>query len=156
VSFREEELRAQTGSLGRRHLAEMLVKNRRAGSVHDAFHRYLGDDGRIAVPKMRLPVDEAIALVRGAGGVASWAHPAYDCREDNAAELRDLGLQALEVAYPGYRSGQVFKLRKLAAALGLAITGGSDCHGPEPLSRTLGACSVAANELATLRQGACP
>ena len=48
-------------------------------TVREAFTRYLGDGGRVAVPRVGLPVAEALALVRGAGGVAAWAHPSYDC-----------------------------------------------------------------------------
>ena len=74
VSLDEQELRtrAESGALGRRHIAEMLIQARRAGSMREAFQRYLGDKGRIAVPKLRLPVEEALTLVRGAGGVAAW------------------------------------------------------------------------------------
>jgi 3',5'-nucleoside bisphosphate phosphatase len=103
------------------------------------------------VPKLRLPVAEAIDRVRGAGGVAAWAHPSYDCTRESLAGLRDLGLHALEVEYPSYRSGQVRELRARAAEFGLLVTGGSDCHGPEPLRRAVGACGVSGKELEALR-----
>jgi predicted metal-dependent phosphoesterase TrpH len=156
VSLEEGELRARarSGALGRRHLAELLVNARRAGSVQEAFHRYLGDGGRVALPKVSLPMAEAIALLRGAGGVAALAHPTYDCNRESLAELRALGLRAVEAEYPGYRSQRVRQLRAWAAELGLAVTGGSDCHGPGRLSRSVGACSVAGHELADLRQRA--
>jgi predicted metal-dependent phosphoesterase TrpH len=153
VSLDKEELPPSTHAevLGRRHLAEILVKTRRAGSVREAFVRYLGDGGHVAVPKIRLPVAEAIALVRGAGGVASWAHPSYDCERERLAELRDLGLGAIEVAYPGFRDARMRELRSLAAGLGLAITGGSDCHGPDQPGRAIGACSITSQELDVLK-----
>src|SRR5207302_3184929 len=89
VSFADDELRTHEDveSLGRRHLAEMMVKAGRARSVGEAFARYLGDHARAAVPKTRLPVAEAIAIVRQAGGVAACAHTPYDC---NGADPRDL------------------------------------------------------------------
>jgi len=46
------------------------------------------------------------------------------------AELPSLGLGALEAAYPGFRAGRIQELRALATQFGLAVTGGSDCHGP--------------------------
>jgi predicted metal-dependent phosphoesterase TrpH len=140
--------------LGRRHLALALVKARRARSVREAFIRYLGDHGQIAVPKVRLPVAQAIALVRGAGGVASWAHPSYHCQRETLAELSNSGLGAVEVEYPGFRNGRVRELRAWATELGLAVTGGSDCHGPESQNRALGIRTVSDNELASLRQRA--
>src|SRR5438270_10600399 len=129
-----------------------MVKAGRARSVGEAFARYLGDHARAAVPKTRLPVAEAIALVRQAGGVAAWAHPSYDCNGENLRDLRRLGLGALEVNYPAFRAGRIQELRALATALDLAVTGGSDCHGPDQPKRAVGACTVTSEELERLRQ----
>jgi predicted metal-dependent phosphoesterase TrpH len=158
VSLDTEELRPHlTGGVpGRRHLAELLVRARRAGSVREAFARYLGDGGRVDVPKLRLPLDEALALVRGAGGVAAWAHPAYDCNRAALAALKARGLGAVEAEYPGFSSRRVRELRAWAAELGLAVTGGSDCHGPEPAGRAVGACGISGPELDALRRLASP
>jgi predicted metal-dependent phosphoesterase TrpH len=154
VSLDEEQLQEQAmgGSLGRRHLATLLVKARRVGTVREAFVRYLSDGGRVTVPKLRLPVTEAIALVRGAGGVASWAHPPYHCVREDLVGLRDKGLQAVEVEYPSCQPSRGRRLRTWAAELGLAVTGGSDCHGPGSSRRTVGAYGVTDRELDVLRQ----
>jgi hypothetical protein len=119
--------------------------------VREAFARYLKDDGRASVPKLRLPVAEAIALVRGAGGVAGWAHPSYDCTREALVELRGLGLSAVEAEYPTTRPTRTRELRGWARELGLAVTGGSDCHGPDQPRRAVGACGVSAAELDALR-----
>jgi 3',5'-nucleoside bisphosphate phosphatase len=140
-----------TIALGRRHLAEMLVKAGRAGNVRQAFFRYLGDHGRVAVPKRNMPVAEAISLIRAAGGVASWAHPSSDCTKTSLQELRDLGMQAVETDFPSCRPGRRHELRALAGRLNLAITGGSDCHGPGLPRRAIGACGLNAKELEVLR-----
>ncbi len=152
VSLAEEEQRVQgtPEALGRRHLAEMLVRARRVATVREAFQRYLGDRGGVAVPKKRLPVAEALALVRDAGGVAAWAHPPYDCTQENLAELRNLGLGAVEVEYPDVRRSRTLELRDWAERLGLAATGGSDCHGPG--RRSVGSCTISAREFEQLRQ----
>ena len=139
-------------ALGRRHLAEMLVKQGLAGSVREAFARWLHDGGRAAAPKLRLPVGEATALVRGAGGVAAYAHPPYDCTVDALTELRDLGLGAVEVEYPAVRASRGRELRAWAARLGLAVSAGSDCHGPG--KHAVGACTVTTQELEVLRRAA--
>jgi predicted metal-dependent phosphoesterase TrpH len=146
---------AGSGALGRRHLAEFLVQAGRAGSVREAFNRYLSDGGRVAVPKVRLDVAEALELVRGAGGVASWAHPSYDCDRQSLQELRGLGLGAVEVEYPATRTARRQELRRLARELDLAVSGGSDCHGPDQLRRSVGACSISGEELEALRQACC-
>jgi predicted metal-dependent phosphoesterase TrpH len=152
VSLAEGEqcVQGSPEALGRRHLAEMLVRARRVATVREAFQRYLGDRGGVAVPKKRLPIAEALALVRDAGGVAAWAHPPYDCTLESLIELRDLGLGAVEVEYPDVRRSRVLELRGWAERLGLAATGGSDCHGPG--RRTVGSCTISTREFERLRQ----
>lgn len=139
-------------ALGRRHLANLLVKANRVGSVREAFSRYLGDSGRVAVAKVRLPVDEAIAHVHAAGGVAAWAHPSYDSLQNNLRDVAAMGLDAVEADYPTRRPAQVKAVRDLAASYGLAVTGGSDCHGPDPVRSAVGARGVNHTELDSLRE----
>jgi 3',5'-nucleoside bisphosphate phosphatase len=141
---------AENTTPGRRHLAEMLVQAKKVATVREAFQRYLHDNGRADVPKTRLPVAEAIALVRGANGVAAWAHPIYDCSKETLLELRQMGLGAIEVEYPTFRANRIKELRLWAKELGLAITGGSDCHGPGLPQRSVGASSISHEELQRL------
>jgi predicted metal-dependent phosphoesterase TrpH len=157
LSFDKKRLATQAaaGTVGRRHLAQMLVDTRQASSVREVFQRFLGDRGRVVVPKLRLPIAEALSLVRGAGGVASWAHPSYDCTAESLLELRRLGLGAVEAEYPSHRPSRIRELRTLAGTLGLAITGGSDCHGPEPFHRAIGSTTISAGELQALRNRIC-
>jgi predicted metal-dependent phosphoesterase TrpH len=157
VSLQEDEVRAGAGAAvpGRRQLAQLLVKAGQASSLRHAFQRYLGDGSRVFVPAPALPAGEAVALVRAAGGVAAWAHPPYDEEtRRKLGELRDLGLGAVEVDYPALPSRKQRALRAMAAELGLAVSGGSDCHGPDPARRTVGSGGVTAEELEALRQRA--
>ncbi len=150
VTVDEAALTARPQSLGRRHLAQLLVDQGVVATIREAFARWLADGGRAEVPKKRLDVAEAIALVRHAGGVAAWAHPVYDGTCEDLAELARLGLGAVEVDYPDVRAGRRDTWRQWAATLGLAVTAGSDCHGPGP--RTVGARTVSDDELEALRR----
>lgn len=136
----------------RRQLAELLVERRFADSVREAFHKYLRDNGPLGAVDCGLPVEEAIAVVRGACGVAVWAHPAYDCRRKNLLPLCEMGLQGIEVEYPGYRTNRVQQMRELADDLGLVVSGGSDCHGPWPYHQIVGARGITMAELERIRQ----
>ena len=147
----DDEVPCPAEAPGRRHLAEMLVRQGKAGSVREAFSRWLADGGLAVVPKKRLPVGEAIDLVRQAGGVAAWAHPAYDGTEETLAELARLGLGAVEVEFPSVRRARARDLRTWADALGLAVTGGSDCHGPQPNCRAIGVRGINCAELDRIR-----
>ena len=139
-------------SPGRRTLAALLAAEGKAATIDAAFARYLRDGGPVCVPKRRLPVADALALVRGAGGVSSWAHPPDDVTLEQVLELRDLGLNALEAVYPSFAASRRQRLRDLAKAAGLAVSGGSDCHGPSPTRRAVGACAVTSAELERLRE----
>src|SRR5262249_21225804 len=151
VHLAEPDVLPDAHALGRRHLAELLVQQRKASTVREAFTRYLRDGSRAVVPKQLLPVEEAIRRVREAGGVASWAHPPENCTGAQLAQLRGLGLGAVEVEYPGFRPARVRQLRAWASELGLAVSGGSDCHGPDSAHRSVGARSVSRAELDALR-----
>jgi len=154
VQVKEESLEPlrDHAVLGRRHLADLLVKNGQASTVREAFARYLHDGGPVVVNKIRLPVIEAITCVRAAGGVASWAHPSYDCNVETLTELRRAGLAAIEVDYPGIHRRRSLELRTLAETLGLAVTAGSDCHGPGGAKRALGSRTLSTEELEGLRR----
>jgi predicted metal-dependent phosphoesterase TrpH len=138
-------------TLGRRHLADWMVQQRKVGTMREAFQRYLHDGGPADVPKVRLPIAEALTLVASAGGVASWAHPPDRCTLRDLAELRSLGLAGIEAEYPGFRASRVKELRALATELDLVITGGSDCHGADSPHRSVGVCSISRLELEALR-----
>jgi predicted metal-dependent phosphoesterase TrpH len=137
-------------TLGRPHLARLIVQAGRASTTREAIQRYLLDNSPHAVAKPRLPVAEAVALVRAAGGVLSLAHPSHHTTRESLVEFRRLGVAAVEVEYPDFKGSRVRQLRQWASELGLAITGGSDCHGPG--KRAVGSHSIARAELEALRE----
>ena len=151
------EIRASVGgSPGRRALAVLLLQQGTVKTIREAFGRFLHDDGPACLPKLRLPVGEAIALVRNAGGATSWAHPPADTTLQQVLELRALGLSALEAVYPTFSAARSRQLREFARTGNLAVSGGSDCHGPAPASRVVGAWGITRTELAALRRAAVP
>jgi predicted metal-dependent phosphoesterase TrpH len=138
-------------SLGRRHLARLIVECGFARTRTEAFHRYLSPQTRALKPKLLLPIEEAIHLVRAAGGVASLAHPAPELDATDFAALAAMGLAALEAEYPWNRSSRGALLRDVAGSLNLTVTGGSDCHGPDPSHRRIGSHGITLDELSVLR-----
>src|SRR5262249_37897024 len=103
VSVDVSGIKDKPESPGRRHLAQLLVDQGHVGPVREAFSKWLADGGRACVAKKRLPVAVAIELVHQAGGVAAWAHPAYDGSGDALSELARLGLDAVEADFPEVR-----------------------------------------------------
>ena len=143
-----------SASLGRRHVAGLLLACGFARSRNEAFGRFLGPLAGRVVPKERLPAADAIGLVHAAGGAASLAHPPAEFADDDFRRLRESGLDAVEAEYPWGRSSPAGRLREAAGRFGFLVTGGSDCHGPEPAHRRVGAHGVSADQLARLRDRA--
>lgn len=152
------------GTVGRPHLADILVENGVVDSVAAAFREFLAEGGAAFTPMERVPYGEVIAAVREAGGVPSLAHPgrisaATEDVEGMVEELADAGLDGIEVWYPYGESGPtryadfgVADADRLAESLDLLKTGGSDCHGPESGKFRLGAVRTPRDELRKLRQ----
>ncbi|NEC53555.1 PHP domain-containing protein [Actinospica acidiphila] len=126
---------AGNGSVGRPHVASALVELGVVDSVSDAFTpEWLADGGRAYVPKHETDPFEAVRLVKNAGGVAVFAHPAAVKRgrtvPDSAiAELARAGLDGIEVDHMDHDPGTRARLRSLAGELELLVTGSSDYHG---------------------------
>ena len=140
-------------SLGRRHVAALLVACGHARTRTEAFHRLLNPLARTTRPKVLVPIENAIRLVHAAGGVASLAHSARpDLGDDEFATLHNAGLDAVEAVYPWGRNSPLMRLREVAARFDLAVSGGSDCHGPEPVHRRIGSHALTSDELAALRE----
>jgi predicted metal-dependent phosphoesterase TrpH len=140
-----------TVSLGRRHVAGLLVACGHARTRTEAFHRLLNPLAGKVRPKVLVPIEEAIRLVHAAGGVASLAHPPGDLTDDQFDALRAAGLDAVEAVYPWGRNAPVARLRATAARFDLAVSGGSDCHGPDPAHRRIGSHAITSDEFTALR-----
>ncbi len=143
-------------TIGRKHLARWLA---RTGQVRDdraAFTLYLGDGGPAQVPKPLLPMAEALAIVREAGGVAALAHPPYDLGERPLGEMVSDGLGAIEVAGPGVAKSRRPRLMGWADRFGLVPVAGSDFHAPDRPGRWLGSTLTPREDLERLRRAAQP
>jgi hypothetical protein len=131
------------GSPGRPHIARALVESGHAGSVSDAFERYLSVGRPAFVPRRAVTAERAIELVSNAGGIAVLAHPlsVFDL-DQRLGELIDAGLRGIEAYYGEYDDSARDELARLAESRDLLVTGGSDFHGSdEQEGRELGAVS---------------
>ena len=137
----------ERGSIGRPHLARVLVEEGHAQSVPDAFDRWIGDNHPAFVPTSLLDPEGAVAVVRAAGGIAVWAHPPADLIDALLPRLVQSGLRGLEVYRPRVDPGRAARLEQTARTAGLVVTGGSDWHTPEAGSE-LGDFHVTGEELA--------
>ena len=140
------DARAATGSpIGRPHLADAVLAHPAnavrladeglsdSGAVIEAYLV----DGAPAYRRRTTPtVEDAIALIHEAGGVAVWAHPFWDVADD--ADVLDAidrfanaGLDGVETFYITHSEEQTRLLAAHCRAEGLLTTGSADFHGPE-------------------------
>ncbi|MDX1582585.1 MAG: PHP domain-containing protein [Thermoanaerobaculia bacterium] len=123
---------AGAGSLGRPHIGQALIETGVCGSMEEAFDRYLQPGRPGFVPKARLAIDEALELVRNAGGLTSIAHPVFYPEHRRAViELLDLGVDGVEVLHPEMPPELTTFYDDLCVRMGKMRTGGSDDHGFE-------------------------
>ncbi|MFJ5835335.1 PHP domain-containing protein [Streptomyces shenzhenensis] len=135
VTWEQVKRIAGDGSVGRPHVASALVDLGVVPTVSDAFtEEWLADGGRAFVEKHETDPFEAIRLVKAAGGVTVFAHPAAAKRgrtvpESAIAEMAAAGLDGIEVDHMDHDADARTRLRGLAKDLGLLVTGSSDYHG---------------------------
>lgn len=127
---------ANGGSVGRPHIALALVERGYVSSVEDAFSRFLKRGGPGYVEGHKLPPQQAVSLIRQAGGVPSLAHPIIVGASDYHLDLAQLlpmlveaGLEGIEAYYKGYTPEITASLLDVAERHRLVPTGGSDFHG---------------------------
>jgi len=96
------------------------------------------------VPKVKITAEEAISLIKGAGGTAVLAHPAqikhigqpgsdefWTNLEKLIKELKKKGMKGLECFHPSADNDMANKMAILAGKCYLHILQGSDFHGEE-------------------------
>lgn len=130
ASIDEVRALAGTASVGRPHIAQVLVKRGYVDSIADAFERYLRRGAPAYVEKYTLPVDEVIALIRASGGLPVFAHPALSNSDAAIAGFVGQGLAGIEVYHSDHTAADRGRYLEIAARLDLVATGGSDSHGP--------------------------
>jgi predicted metal-dependent phosphoesterase TrpH len=123
--------RSSHGTVGRPHVAEVLVARGVAASMSDAFNRYLGQGCPAFVGYEKVTLRDAVDLIRRAGGVASLAHPVLLGDDSLIPSMLSDRLQALEVFHKDHTPEKSREYSELAARLGLLASGGSDFHRPE-------------------------
>lgn len=134
-----DEVRAVAGdTVGRPHFAKVMVDKGYVSSVQEAFDVYIGNEGKAYVPRVRLTPAQALDLLNREGATPVLAHPYIlglkpDELDRLVGELKELGLQAMEVYYTEHSQSQTEQYRGLCKKHGLAMSGGSDFHGdPKP------------------------
>src|SRR5262249_29424664 len=117
--------------IGRPHIA------RAAGATGDLgpfFEEYLVPGAKTFVSRRWPTAEQAIELIRGAGGVAVVAHPYWDISYSGEGHdlIRSLSPEGVDACYPTPSREQTANLLDFCDELALIPTASSDYHGPTP------------------------
>jgi predicted metal-dependent phosphoesterase TrpH len=116
-------------SIGRPHIAKAAGAT---GDLGPFFEEYLVPGAKAFVPRSWPTAEQAIELIREAGGKAVIAHPYWDIKDPTEVEdlIRSLEADGVETFYPSHTKEQTEHLLQLCEELDLTPTGSSDYHGP--------------------------
>ncbi len=130
----EKLLNRTGGTITRAHFADYLIEEGFVKDKKEAFSKYLGDGKRCFVERSLISSQDAIALIKEAGGTAIFAHPGL-CKYTDAqlrealSVFKEAGLDGLEAVYSTYNHDDELYFTNIANEYNLLLSGGSDFHG---------------------------
>ena len=130
VSFDKLLERSKGGSIGRAHIASVLVEQEYVPSFHDAFTRYLGSGTTFmeGLDSEKLSPQAAIELILEAGGVPVLAHPGRTNQDGAIETMVECGLKGIETYCHSHNPAGFRKYKEIAKRYGLFCSGGADFH----------------------------
>jgi len=143
VTYEELVAVADGGTIGRPHIAHLLVSKGKALDLQDAFMNWLRPGTKGYAPKEKLDPREAIELLKAEQATVILAHPCT-LRQDEQGleqtlrELKDYGLDGVEAIYSMHSQAQTNSYTSLCHKLELLISAGSDFHGDNKPNINLG------------------
>jgi 3',5'-nucleoside bisphosphate phosphatase len=142
----KEELAAQgEKTIGRPHIAKLMVEKGFVQTIKEAFQLYLGEGKAAYVQGEPFSIQETIEVLHTAKGKAFLAHPLLIQPSSIVKELLKMNFDGLEGHYSRFTKEQMAKWVQAAHERGWLISGGSDFHGQMKPDIPLG-CSWVDNE----------
>lgn len=130
--------------ISRTHFARFLVEQGICRDTEQVFKNYLVEDKPGYVPHMWATLDDAVAWIKAAGGVAVIAHPGRYSRlntmqmDELYKHFKDIGGLAIEVITGSHSPDQYQTFGKIAQQYGFLASRGSDFHDPDESHIDLG------------------
>jgi 3',5'-nucleoside bisphosphate phosphatase len=134
ISIEEVQGISRMGQTGRPHIAKVLMAHGIVKNIPEAFLKFLKKGASAYVSRFVYNSEEAISMIKQAGGIAVLAHPVQidptlQCLPELFSELAGFGLDGIELYYPTQSAGIRKKIKMVADRYHLLYTGGSDYHG---------------------------
>lgn len=129
VLYEVKDTKGEGDTIGRPHIAAVLLKKGIVSSIAEAFELYLGKQGAAYINPPRIEPSTAIHWIHEAGGSAVLAHPGLYEDDKLVEEIIESGLDGIEVYHSDHTPQDEAKYLTLAHQHNLWITAGSDFHG---------------------------
>ncbi len=130
ISFEELNWNSNV-TVGRPHIADLMIKKGYGKTRTEVFHKYLVE-GCYAYVKPKGPdIKEAIKTIKNAGGIVVLAHPSTIEGSFDIEDVIKMGFEGIEVFYPTHTNGKIKKYLNIAEKYNLIVTAGTDYHGPK-------------------------
>ena len=142
MHIEESELMTHIYTIGRPHIAALLVKKGYVSSIQEAFERYLKDGASCWSPGSRFSPKEAIDQIRAAKGKAILAHPHFYKQGFALRKILSFPFDGIETHYAALPKAMELPWIQIAQERGWIATGGSDYHGTIKPRISLGASWV--------------
>lgn len=142
IEFQTVKMLSGKGAIGRPHIAQAMLDTRIISKYKEAFEKYIGNGKPCNVSKFRFTPQEAISLLREAGGISILAHPGNISDKKVFENLMKVKFDGIEVWHPDHSSSQISELLSIAETKKMLTTGGSDNHGDRPTKAPIGGISV--------------
>lgn len=151
ISYEEVEAVAQSGSVGRPHLARVMNEKGIVATVQEAFDKYLANGAPAFVAEFSATPFDAIKLIKEAGGIAVLAHPMITKVDELIEEMVEAGLGGIECYYSAASGADTQKYLAIAEKYQLCVTGGSDAHGMTKPNIYIGKAKIPYHFVETLK-----
>ncbi len=121
--------------IGKPHFARYLLEHGYVSNIEEAFQKYIKTPNFKKIKRKVIPVEQAIKIIKDAGGIVVIAHPitlklSDEELEAKIKELKEIGIDGVECYNSIHTEDDINKLTKIAFENDLLITAGSDFHGP--------------------------
>jgi predicted metal-dependent phosphoesterase TrpH len=131
---------APGATLGRPHLADALIAKKIVTSRDEAFTELLHNNSKYYISHYSPTPEDAIKLIKQAGGVAVIAHPLASLRGrtvsiDSFKSMVEAGLDGIEISHRDQSEEERQLLREVVEQYDIIATGSSDYHGNGKLNQ---------------------
>lgn len=159
MPIEEEELHAviqsdipkEKRTIGRPHIAQVMVKKGYVESIQEAFYKYIGEGKSCYSQGESFSTQETIDTIHAAKGLAIIAHPQLINQPAVLQKLLTMNFDGIECYYAKLPRDSQKRWIKIAEKRQWLMTGGSDYHGSIKPQIPLGASWIDEQQFEKLR-----